>query len=145
MLDGSNVEHKSIIVALDKKNVVLLWPQIEALLKPLVESEGYYIAEDILAFHLRDEMLIFVSWVDHLKQIEAVAVTQIITYPRMKACFVPYIAGKNLNAWKEYLQNTLENYARSNGCKRMGGGFRRGWVKIAGYKEVGCILVKDLI
>lgn len=144
MLDGSNVEQKTIVVALDKTNVVLLWPQIEPLIKPLVESEGNYIPEDILAFHLRDEMLIFIAWNDIAKSVVAVMVTQIMKYPRRKICYVPYIAGENMSAWADDFTRIVEDYARKCGCNRMGGGFRKGWVRVAGYKDVGCILVKDL-
>lgn len=145
MLDGSQAEAKTIIAALDKTNVVLLWPQIEKLLAPLLETEGNYVPADILAYHLRDEMLIFIAWGEPAKEVEAIMVTQTITYPRRKICAVPYIAGKNMDVWKDDFIRLVEDYARRCGCNRMSNMGRLGWVRVAGYKDVGHLLMKDLV
>ncbi len=78
------------------------------------------------------------------QKIEAAMVTQIHTYPRMKVCSVEYVRGTNMKNWAKSFAEVSEAFARSQGCKRMCGGHRRGWVKIAGYTEVGPMLFKNL-
>lgn len=133
-----------VVAPLNAAQAITLWPQIETLLSPVILDEGLYLPVDILIAHLRNEMLIWVSWDGELNRVEAAMVTQIHVFPRKRVCGVPYIAGGGLKNWAKKFEEASEHYARSLGCTRMGGGFRKGWVRIGGYTEVGCMLKKDL-
>lgn len=123
------------------EGAIKLWPQIEPLLKPLLAIEGHYLHSDVLAAHIGGAMTVWVSATD---AVEAVMVTQLLTYPRKRICHVPWIAGKNLHSWAREFIDKVEQYARATGCQRMTGAYRRGWVRVAGYRDAGSLLYKDL-
>lgn len=129
---------------INQDQAIKLWPQIEHLIGPLLAQEGLYHPVDILAFHIRGEMLIWVAWDMVSPQIDAVMVTQIVRFPRKTICAVPYIAGRNMRRWARKLQEETEKYARAQGCAQMGGGYRKGWARVAGYEVTGVTLRKNL-
>lgn len=121
------------------------WTQIEAYLKPLLAYEGLYEPVDILVMHAKGERKIWIAWDPDAKQVEAVIVTHLVSYPRGKrVLWVPYVAGKNMPAWKDKAIAMIEAFARAHGCFRLAGGLREGWVRAAGYRKVGVMLVKEL-
>ena len=71
-------------------------------------------------------------------------VTQIIDYPRLRECRVWLIGGRNMKAWLREFESKVEAYAKSEGCRLMSGGGRRGWCRAAGYSEDGINLTKEL-
>lgn len=121
-----------------------LWPQIEPLLAPLLAQEGLYIPLDIMACCIRGEMMIWVAWDGMSPEIDAAMVTQIVRFPRRSVCAILYIAGRNLRRWARQFEEETEKYARAQGCQQMGGGFRKGWARVAGYRVTGVTLRKDL-
>ena len=126
---------------LSSENAIRLWPQIEPILKPVLAIEGHYEHTDVLTAHLSGAMKVWVSYADG---VEAVMVTQVLTYPRKRVCHVPWIAGRNLKAWAREFRDKSETYAKAMGCARMTGAYRRGWVRVAGYVEAGALLYKDI-
>jgi len=130
------------VVVPTTEQLIALWPQWEPLLKPLLAKEGHYECVDILAHHSKGEMIVWISWDG--TAVEAVMVSQIHRFPRKTVCHVPYIAGKNMRAWKDEFQNKVERHAREVGAKTMHGAFRKGWVRAAGYQLNGVLLKKEL-
>jgi hypothetical protein len=126
------------------EQAVALWPQIEKLLAPILAEEGCFLPIDVLSQHIRGEMLIWVAWDTKSPEIDAVMVTQILRFPRKIICGIPYICGKNMKAWEDRFIAESERHAKAAGASQMSGGFREGWVKVAGYKKVGCMLRKNL-
>ena len=126
----------------NKRNVLILWPQIEKWLAPLLKDEGCYAPEDILLYHLEGKMQIWAGCEG--PKVEIVIVSQILEYPLGKVCSFPYAAGENLVKWVPHYLRECEGFARASGCIRSKGGFRKGWVRVLGYREVGCLLVKEL-
>jgi hypothetical protein len=124
------------------EHAVLLWPQVEPLLRPaLATTEGCYEPVDILAAILKGQMQLWISWNDG---VEAAMVTEIIAYPRRRGCRVFLIGGRNLKRWSEKFSAAVEAYARAQGCSFMEGGARLGWVRVGGYRNIGCVLIKEL-
>lgn len=130
-----------IVTDLTAEQAIALWPQISALLEPLLAEDGLYVATDILAEHLKGEKKIWVAW--HGKVL-AVFVTQIVTYPRKRVLGIPYIAGSQMELWKDKFIEVSEAYAKAMGCHRIAGSQREGWVRVAGYQKHGVVLVKEL-
>lgn len=118
------------------------WPQIESLIAPLLVEDGNYAPSDILRDHLAGKKKVWASISDG--KIEAVMVTELHDYPRKRVCFVPWIAGTNLDNWADKFIAASEAYARGMGCKRMCGLNREGWVRVAGYSKAGALLYKDI-
>lgn len=136
-----------IVCIVSPDQAISLWPQIESHLNPGLEEDGLYLPIDVLAAHLKNEMQIWVAWDEEKaahEAVDAAMVTQIYTFPRKKICAMRYVRGRNLKAWAKLFIAKSEEFARSQGCQEMGGGHRRGWIRMAGYKETGPMLKKVL-
>lgn len=132
---------ETIVSDLTAEQAIALWPQIEPLLSPLLREDGLYVSTDILAEHLKGEKKIWIAWQD---KVLAVFVTQIVTYPRKRIMGIPYIAGSQMELWKDKFIEVSEAYAKAMGCHRIAGSQREGWVRVAGYEKRGVVLVKEL-
>lgn len=71
-------------------------------------------------------------------------VTELVSYPRRRACRVFLVGGTGMRRWLQSFQTTVEAFARAHGCDFMEGGARFGWTRAAGYRVVGCALAKEL-
>lgn len=109
--------------------------------RALATTEGCFEPVDILAAILSSKMQLWISWNG---SVEAAMVTELINYPRRRSCRVFLIGGRNLKSWSAAFQREIEAFARSHGCSFMEGGSRSGWVRVAGYKNIGCMLMKEL-
>lgn len=122
-----------------------VWPKVEAYIAGALRRTGvdaYYWPLDVFFEIARGQMVL---WVAHRGgEIDAAIVTKIETFPRLLACHVFLIGGKNLRAWAPLANEKLDQYARACGCTRMKAGGRFGWSRIAGYERRGDILVKEL-
>jgi len=104
--------------------VLEAWPSVETRISKTLDSvDTGYNAEDVLtALQLREMQL----WV-HPK---AVAVTQIIKYPRFKTLLLRIVSGDDMGEWIDSLMNLLEAYGRAMGCKYGEQWGRKGWLKV---------------
>lgn len=125
------------------REVIALWPQIERLIGPLIEDERLYDPVHILQYHLNNQMFIFVGM--YGGEVEMAIVANVVKYPKMTVCQFPYAAGKNLRKWIPFYFEVCEGFAKTAGCKGASGGFRRGWIKTLGYKDLGVRLAKELV
>jgi hypothetical protein len=131
------------IVIARPEDAAPVWPQIETHIANALRSfDGCYHPTDILADLLRGERHLWLA-IDETG-IAAAVVCNVVTYPRRKAYNVMLVGGRDLRAWLKPMCEAIEGYAKSIGCRHMEGGFRRGWAKAAGYREVGVTLMKDL-
>jgi len=55
-------------------------------------------------------------------------VTEVVEFPRLKACRVVYVAGRMADV--ERMEPDIENWARGQGCEFMLAGGRKGWVRV---------------
>lgn len=72
---------------------------------------------------------------------------QLINYPGMKVLALQFTGGRKINEWASDMWNTLEIFARENGCSKIEGAGRIGWLRF--MKQFGCtpafyIYEKDL-
>lgn len=75
---------------------------------------------------------------------QGVALAELEKYPKAIVCNVPWIGGSRMSQWLPQLQETIEEWAKKSGATYLAGAGRRGWVKAAGMKEVGTILIKEI-
>lgn len=73
-----------------------------------------------------------------------VALSELEDYDDVRVCVVPWIGGARMKAWRPFLQQILEAWAKDAGATHFCGSGRRGWSREAGMKEIGVILHKDL-
>lgn len=121
-----------------------VWPYVETLIAEGCEqSGGRYWAEDIKGFLTESRMQL---WVAHDgKTAHAVAVTEVLNYPRLKALNCALLAGKDPASWLGTVKNTLESYAAAHGCALTEIGGRKGWQRLLpDYRWTGITLEKRL-
>lgn len=72
---------------------------------------------------------------------------QFINYPGMKVLALQFTGGRNIKSWANDMWSALELFARDNGCSKIEGAGRIGWLRF--MKQFGCtpafyIYEKDL-
>lgn len=135
-----------MIVQVPPDLAIELWPQLAPMFARVTKhTRGCYEPVDILKEVIAGQQVLWVAWDGNPeRRIDAVMTTSIITYPRRKTCRVLFIAGDKLASWKDDFIMLIERYAADQGATAMEGCFRRGWARVAGYREHGVALWKDL-
>lgn len=97
--------------------------------------------------HLQDMALSgdYVLWLATINEKPCgAALAEFIRHYGTLVCNVPWIGGKGMKTWFPALQNLVEKWARDAHAEYIGGAGRRGWIRAAGMKEIGTILIKEL-
>lgn len=118
------------------------WRRVEPLIEPaLAHLGGRFAPIDILAEIASGDMQLW-----RIGQPEPVAaiVTEIVDYPRKRACRVLLVGGFGLRAWRAPLLAALDAFARDHGCDLLEGGGRMGWARAAGFRVNGVHLEKEV-
>ena len=116
----------------------------------LVYSGRYAEAEDIKQLLLSGDnqlFLIFGSEAEESNKVYGVVTTRIFENPNFKELQGLICTGKKINLWEEKLINTLEQFAKVNGCKKLKAYMRPGYKKIMskyGYKSKHVEFEKEL-
>ena len=119
-----------MIVSLVPKELYLdLFPRIESYLKKAAQyTYGRYSAEDIKNTLLKDRQQLWVAFEG--ETIYGFVVTEVITYPQMKALVMHFTAGKELPRWKDVMLSEIQEFAKEAGCKVIESYGRKGWAKV---------------
>lgn len=117
-----------------------VWPEVRPFIASACERmSGRMDEEDVKRFLLSGDMQL---WVNRKEEITAVCVTEVINYPKKKACRIFIGTGKNRRDWQNY-RWVIEEWARSQGCDGMESFARKGWARIfTDYKSTHIILEK---
>ncbi len=96
-----------------------------------VQTNGRYLAEDMLAMCVEGRSFMFVAFTSREDGVEilGVVVCAINIYPRLKALFIQFIGGDRAKLWRQNMYNLLERFAIDHGCDRVEGVGRIGWLK----------------
>jgi len=98
--------------------------------------------DDVRSDLERSNMQLWVDWED--ERVASIVITKVTQYPRKRALTAFLASGKGLpRTVGEYVRRT-EAYARSRGCDFMEAFGRNGWVRAAGYRQVGHYMTKEL-
>ena len=127
------------------EDVGLIWKQIEPLLLKPLEIDGFaYMPKDIFDSILKKKMQLWISWNGKTNVVEAVIVTEIIDYPRLRSCRYFLAGGTNMKSWFNPMKEQIELWAIQNNCQRIELVGRKGWVKwLKDYKQKHIILMKE--
>ncbi len=106
-------------------------------------SRGRYSVESILNQIARKNWVLWVVW-DGVS-IRSVLATELAhEISGMKVCNLPFCTGNNAEAWV-HLMAEIEDWARSEGCQKIGANMRKGWSRmLPDYKMTHVYLEKDL-
>ena len=116
----------------------------------LVYSGRYAEPEDIKQLLLSGDnqlFLIFGAEEGESNKVYGVVTTRIFENPNFKELQGLICTGRKINLWEEKLINTLEQFAKVNGCKKLKAYMRPGYKKIMskyGYKSKHVEFEKEL-
>ena len=123
-----------------------IWPAVAPILQRALDRDnGEETTEDILGKVLDTTNALWVVY--HGKELAAVAITAITTYPRFRAAKLGYLAGDGLDLWFKPLMADIEAWARECRCVALEGIGRPGWkphLKAIGIKQTGYVYRKEL-
>lgn len=106
-------------------------------LRALKHAGGTHTAEDVAVEILQGRAQL---WCGR----ESVIVTELIAYPRLKACRIWLASGDMAELTKEMLPD-VEAWASSEGCGRMEIVGRKGWRRVlSDYHEPSVVLEKEI-
>jgi hypothetical protein len=105
-----------------------VWPTVRPLImRALGKGQGDSLPIDIYRSLVERDMQLW-AWSEG-DQIDACAVTQIVTYPRRKVCQVHLVAGIGLKKWLA-AQEVIASWAKENGCSQLEAFCRDGWRRV---------------
>lgn len=121
------------------------WGELRPYIENACERGGWaYYPLDILKDLLCRKLQLWIARSD--EGIEAVAVTILINYPRLKECRIIMTVGEDYKSWISFI-NDIEGWAKTQGCERSVAMTRPGWEKPLasyGYHKAHVELVKSL-
>ena len=86
-----------------------------------------------------------VAWVIWTESLIAMAFIEVVQYPKGKVCRFAGLAGDDMDEWLDTLVDSVESWARQQGCTHMEIAGRKGWErKMPGYKLRHVILKRKL-
>ena len=145
-----------MILLVSRDQILNYWPEVSPLVdSALACSQGEFDKADILGFLIAQSMNL---WVSIDGQVNGMAVTQVITYPRHKVMHIILLSGKDaFTGWFVDMLHTIEIWAKAVGCARITENGRRGWEKAGerfgrnadehsglGYKKVYITMSKNI-
>lgn len=136
------------ITLVEPDHAAKIWFEAEPLItKALVRSHALNKtnASQVLANICREKCQL---WVAHDgRQIEAAVIGFVVEWPLSKTYYLPIIGARpwTLDRWLKPMLAAIEHYARSKGCLDLGGEFRKGWAKAAGFEITGVTLQRKLL
>lgn len=105
---------------------------VVACIEPAVKrSNGRYQTGDVIALVLQNTMR---CWASVGENIEAVAITQFLNFPRVRVLSMPFVGGRNMDQWFGFMDEVII-WAKDQGCTQIetydarGGAWQRklGW------------------
>ena len=111
------------------------WEKARRILAPAIEHGGTHSERDVLDAIIAGQAQL---WMHEA----SAAVTEIVSYPRLRACRV-WLAAGDLDGIKE-IERQVEGWARQNGCARLEIIGRKGWLKKLRHADVRVLMTRGL-
>lgn len=120
------------------KNVMGMWDVVQDMIvRALKHSDGKYTIFDVQYALLTRDMQLWVV-ADSEDEINAVIITQIVSFPSKKVLFFLLVSGVNFNDWNHFLPH-FKLFAKDHQCSAMEALGRVGWEKkiiALGFKRI---------
>lgn len=130
------------LVCVDPTKAAEIWPHVEPLLRAAINRTGLSLFSDLQRDILNGNALIWLAW--NGESIEAAAATALHPTEAGLVCSVLACGGSDMKRWLPLLE-TIETYAKAEGCARSRIVGREGWQRVLdGYRETHVILTKEL-
>jgi hypothetical protein len=110
--------------------VDIVWPEIERYMEGAAKyTYGRFEAEDIKAGLKKNAQQLWVAF-DESNKVYGTVVTEVLVYPRMTTLVMHFTGGIDLPRWKQPMLETLQRFAKENGCKVIESYGRSGWERV---------------
>jgi hypothetical protein len=122
-----------------------VWPEVCPWIEAACRTNrGKYDAEDIRRGLLAgaDQL-----WIWKTPTAFAIGITRLVDYPKQKVCTLRIVTGTNAAEWQHAAVETIERWAKENGCQAMEFCARPGWgkrLRNQGYEMTHNYLEKPL-
>lgn len=145
-----NIAFKKIDPALEiipahPDHLKVFWPIVEPwLAAALTYGPPFYNTDDIKAKVESKDMICWLAIVG--PEIIGFTITSIMQYPRALVCDIHWTGGAKHRGrqWLRGMLDVIEAWAKDAGCTYSGGGGRKGWIDVFGFKDMGVIFIKEL-
>ncbi len=107
--------------------VTKVWDKIEPLVDKVIPyTYGRMLTVDVLHSLITNQYHLWIIYKDD-KEIEAIAITEFMKYPRKTVLLINFISGDNLDDWIKELDKTLVKFSKESGCDFLEACGRAGW------------------
>jgi len=97
--------------------------------KACARSDNFCDAEDVKKWLEQGTMQLWVAWDNKNKKVKCVCVTELRQYPKYKVCDCRITTGTDHKSWVDFM-DTVMQWAKGQGCKKMELFTRPGWERI---------------
>ena len=103
-----------------------VWARVEPMLTAAIRDGGARLGtEDIRGWLDEGAMQLWIAFDD--ENLYAVAITEILVFPRIKVASIVMIAGWSYETWEPAAFDMIKRWAKAKGCKRLEVRGRPGW------------------
>ena len=135
--------YKVSLVPVDK--ITSIWKKIEPLVDKVIQyTYGRMITADVLHSLIINHYHLWVVYKEE-DEIEAIAITEFMKYPRKTVLLINFISGDKLDEWMKELDRVLVKFSKESGCDFLEACGRSGWerkVKKIGWQKRFTIVEK---
>lgn len=141
LIERSNTSSLVELVGIQSRNIESVWPSVSSFIDRAIQHcDGKYTKENVKQSLLNRDMQLWLAMSEH---IEAVLVTEIISYPAKKVCTFVFLAGEDFQRWSGLLHQ-IEQWAKSQGCESIELFGRPGWQKVLDWERIHIVLRKKI-
>ena len=118
--------------------ITKIWNKIEPLVDKVIPyTYGRMITVDVLHSLIINHYHLWIIYKEK-DEIEAIAITEFMKYPRKTVLLINFISGDNLDDWVKELDRVLVKFSKESGCDFLEACGRSGWerkVKKIGWQK----------
>ena len=134
----------TLLVPVQSDNAAVMWPHVaEMVMDALDHGSSRVTPEDVYTGVKSGRYQLWVAWEG---EVSAIAVTEIVETATTKLASIFICVGEGMDEWLGH-PDTIEDWARSEGCSLIANLARWGWqrpLKKLGYKATHVMLEKKL-
>ena len=127
------------VLYIEAKKLDEYWSLVEFMLREGLRYDGDPMSIEDLKEGIKDGafqlFMMFGSDDGEKYKVFGVFVTRIMVLPNYKQCEVILLKGEKRQLWQDEAAETIEDLARSEGCKKIAVHARPGWKEFLGTKE----------
>lgn len=136
------------LVRLSAKDAVYYWDAVTPLIiKGLKRTDGEYSLKDYQDYIESQYWDLWIAVNLDTKEIQGVAITEIVKYPNFNELLMRMVIGKQFNKFLLETETQFQEFAKENNCKRLVLYGRKGWLRVLNkinWKEGYTVMTKNI-